>query len=262
MLILCLMMPMFLIGCAGNAAPVDNSSTQAEEEAQPLQTSYTLSTPTVSGGIVYGAGTYYENERVYMYAVPNNGYEFLRWDDGNTGNPRLLTMTENLTHYAVFSQKPKYAVIESAFIQFPSGYGGWDVPNIGDKIICKSWSFALGSETYGSSGAEQVMMECKTSGILSSYVFYGCRNTLHISNGEPFVVNNRILLDTDIKNNVSLKVNMSILGEDQGEVTLTLHGDSFMFSSSEYNSQGYKGFKFDYPGYGMIEVCLIYTISY
>ena len=49
---------------------------------------------------------YTPNEVVEIYAEPYNGYKFTGWSDGNTDNPRTITMTGNLTLTANFAVRP------------------------------------------------------------------------------------------------------------------------------------------------------------
>lgn len=44
-----------------------------------------------------------KNEAV-IEAVPNWGYHFVQWNDGNTDNPRSVTVTENVTFTAEFDK--------------------------------------------------------------------------------------------------------------------------------------------------------------
>ena len=53
-------------------------------------------------GDVMGSGTYKEGEVAKLEAFANEGYKFVRWDDGNTDNPRLVTVTSDLTFTAEF----------------------------------------------------------------------------------------------------------------------------------------------------------------
>ena len=55
-------------------------------------------------GMVTGGGEYKEGERVMLVAIPNKGYYFDRWDDGNTNNPRTLTITKDTTITAIFAK--------------------------------------------------------------------------------------------------------------------------------------------------------------
>ena len=52
-------------------------------------------------GKVTGAGIY--TQEATITATPNEGYTFLRWSDGNTDNPRTLTVTEDITLTAEFA---------------------------------------------------------------------------------------------------------------------------------------------------------------
>ena len=77
---------------------------------------YSFTTPAASGNIytisavpadptmgsVQGGGSYEENMQITLTAVPNEGYHFVRWQDGNTDNPRVVTVTGNATYVATF----------------------------------------------------------------------------------------------------------------------------------------------------------------
>ena len=54
---------------------------------------------TVSGGGEYAFGT-----QVTITATPNQGYRFVSWNDGNTDNPRTITVTEEATYIATFEE--------------------------------------------------------------------------------------------------------------------------------------------------------------
>lgn len=69
-------------------------------------TYYTINTsvtPT-GAGTVTGGGTYPEGASVTLTASNNNGYTFDHWQDGNTQNPRTITVTGNATYTATFTQ--------------------------------------------------------------------------------------------------------------------------------------------------------------
>lgn len=63
---------------------------------------YTLSVTIEGEGIVSGAGQYKLNEVATLTATPASGYTFTQWSDGNTDNPRTITMTEDMTLTAIF----------------------------------------------------------------------------------------------------------------------------------------------------------------
>ena len=58
----------------------------------------------VNIGSVYGGGTYPALLDITLAAIPNAGYEFVSWSDGNTDNPRVITVTENATYIATFAE--------------------------------------------------------------------------------------------------------------------------------------------------------------
>ena len=65
---------------------------------------YTVSVETASAdwGSATGGGEYLSGTEITLRAVPATGYRFVRWNDGNTDNPRTVTVTEDATYTAVF----------------------------------------------------------------------------------------------------------------------------------------------------------------
>ena len=66
---------------------------------------YTIETAAVpeTGGTVTGGGTFQENSSITLEAIPNAGFYFDHWGDGNTENPRTITVTANATYTAYFT---------------------------------------------------------------------------------------------------------------------------------------------------------------
>jgi len=60
-------------------------------------------TTFATNGTVSGAGTYNYNTNVSLKATPNEHYHFVKWSDGNTNNPRTITVTKDSTFTAVFA---------------------------------------------------------------------------------------------------------------------------------------------------------------
>ncbi len=54
-------------------------------------------------GTVLGSGSYEYGSEIEISANANNGYQFEQWDDGNTDNPRTITVTEDVTYTAQFA---------------------------------------------------------------------------------------------------------------------------------------------------------------
>lgn len=57
-----------------------------------------------SMGNVYGSGKYEVNSEVVIVAMPNAGYEFEKWSDGNTEQVRTITVKSNYTSTATFKR--------------------------------------------------------------------------------------------------------------------------------------------------------------
>ena len=62
-------------------------------------------------GEVAGGGLYSNNTTITITATPYDGYSFLRWSDGNTDNPRTLTVTKDITLTAEFVEYRDMTII-------------------------------------------------------------------------------------------------------------------------------------------------------
>lgn len=65
--------------------------------------SVVLTTSPLDGGSVEGAGSYPEGSTVTLSAIPSAHYHFLRWNDDNTNNPRVITLTSDTAFTAFFA---------------------------------------------------------------------------------------------------------------------------------------------------------------
>ena len=63
---------------------------------------YTVTTNTNGNGTVTGSGAYEYGKSVTLTATPNTGYKFVKWSDGDTNNPRIVTVTGEATYTAQF----------------------------------------------------------------------------------------------------------------------------------------------------------------
>ena len=73
----------------------------------------TASSANPSMGSVSGGGSYPSGATATLAATANNGYHFVRWQDGVTTNPRTITVTGNATYMATFAAD-SYTVSVSA----------------------------------------------------------------------------------------------------------------------------------------------------
>ena len=63
-----------------------------------------------SMGSVMGGGEYAEGTVATLAAIPASGYCFVQWSDGNTENPRQITVTEDVSLTAEFSAAARLTV--------------------------------------------------------------------------------------------------------------------------------------------------------
>ena len=66
---------------------------------------FTITTLTNNNqyGTVSGGGSYISGSSAVLTANANTGYHFVQWNDGNTQNPRTVTVTGNATYTAQFA---------------------------------------------------------------------------------------------------------------------------------------------------------------
>lgn len=64
-------------------------------------------------GSTTGSARYWEGETATFTAIPNVGYKFVKWSDGNTDNPRSFVVTGDVAYAAVF-EKITYIITATA----------------------------------------------------------------------------------------------------------------------------------------------------
>lgn len=80
-------------------------------------------------GTVTGSGTYPEGTTIDISATPNTGAYFTGWDDGNTDNPRSVTVTQDMTFTAIFTEVQTFTItVRPEFPLLGSTYGGGTYP--------------------------------------------------------------------------------------------------------------------------------------
>lgn len=68
-------------------------------------------------GTVTGGGTYNGGATATLTATPNTGYHFVQWQDGNTQNPRTITVTGDATYSATFAPDAAPATVTATISQ-------------------------------------------------------------------------------------------------------------------------------------------------
>ena len=77
------------------------------DDAQDLKDQQKFNVTVVSlddaMGTVTGSGQYPAGSEIVITATANEGYSFQKWHDGNTENPRTVTVTADATYTAIFA---------------------------------------------------------------------------------------------------------------------------------------------------------------
>ena len=87
-------------------------------------TTYTIDVLSANESMGYasGGGTFSSGARITISATPYTGYRFVRWNDGNTSNPRTITVTGNATYIASFEAMPEQYTITVLSANETMGY--------------------------------------------------------------------------------------------------------------------------------------------
>ncbi len=91
----------------------------------PYSISVASANPTM--GTVTGGGTYDGGTTATLTATPNTGYHFVQWQDGNTQNPRTITVTGNATYTATFAANAAPASVTATISQVTSTNAHLDI---------------------------------------------------------------------------------------------------------------------------------------
>jgi hypothetical protein len=90
------------------------------------QYTITLAADTSIHGTVSGAGEYNYLSEHNISATANYGYHFAHWNDGNTDNPRTITLTQD-THFVAIFERNTYSLtanvndVALGSVSFPDG---------------------------------------------------------------------------------------------------------------------------------------------
>lgn len=74
----------------------------SEQSSDPVYYTVTVESDNNAMGTAAESGTYLQGSVIMITATAANGYQFTHWNDGNTENPRNVTVTGNATYTAYF----------------------------------------------------------------------------------------------------------------------------------------------------------------
>ena len=109
---------------------VTENATYVAVFGEPAVTYYTVNTAAnpAEGGTVTGGGTFAGGTEVTLTATPNEGYEFVKWNDNNTDNPRIVTVNGDITYTAHFALKTYNLSVSANPIEGGTVTGAGDYP--------------------------------------------------------------------------------------------------------------------------------------
>lgn len=102
-----------------------NGSYTAQFAKDPAKYTLTTSSTNATQGIAYGQGKYEEGTNVAIFAVANDGYHFAQWHDGNTENPRTVTVSSDAMYFANFAQDPVAPTLYELTVMPANAAQGW-----------------------------------------------------------------------------------------------------------------------------------------
>ena len=86
------------------------------------QYTITVNANDTTMGTVTGGGVYEANATATLTATANTGYKFVKWQDGNTSNPRTITVTKDETYTATFEALPDGVYVVFGSLRWDGAY--------------------------------------------------------------------------------------------------------------------------------------------
>ncbi|MBR1515176.1 MAG: leucine-rich repeat domain-containing protein [Paludibacteraceae bacterium] len=127
-----------------------DASFVAQFEKDAVVQKYTLTTTSTnaSQGTAYGQGTYEADMQVAIFAVANDGYHFTQWHDGNTDNPRMVTVKADAMYFANFAQDPVAPTLYELNVSPEVAAEGWTTEGCAYELGAQVMIYAQPAEGY------------------------------------------------------------------------------------------------------------------
>ena len=97
-------------------------------------------------GAVMGSSSYGIGETAILEAIPNEGFVFMQWNDGNTDNPRNIIVSSDTCLYAIFVKEDELSTMDVA----KDGINNFI--KITDRSICINVPYQTNIEIYTTTG--------------------------------------------------------------------------------------------------------------
>lgn len=75
-------------------------------------------------GKVYGSALYKKGDTVPIVAIPNEGYVFEKWSDGDTNPIREIKVDSDISYTAYFEEKTKYYALDKVEVYIEEDFNG------------------------------------------------------------------------------------------------------------------------------------------
>lgn len=149
-------------------------------------------------GAVEATGEFYEGGTCTITATPNNGYHFTQWSDGNTKNPRSITVTKDETFTAEFAIDKSGMCGDNLALTWTydsdtkemtiSGDGalnsnytfGIEAPTSVEKLTIAEGVTAIGNSAFANYTTIQEIVFATSVKTLYEQAFYNCANLTSI----------------------------------------------------------------------------------
>lgn len=157
---------------------------QCNIQAAPSHTIFTL-TEDIKKGSALVSKSLCGNNNVEIAATPNGGYEFSRWSDGVTDNPRTIVLNQDTTFTALFT--PIYSGTCGENLQWTYNDGALSITGFGEMDSYSSSYSSTGA--FMTNSAPWQLFRDSISVInlptdltsIGSYAFAQCKNVKNIT---------------------------------------------------------------------------------
>ena len=147
-------------------------------DVKPLNPFNCTVNASASHGIVEGAGEYEGYSNVILKVIPEDGYIFKQWSDGNTDNPRTIIIERDTMLTAICEEYQEPANTDLPYNEpFTSSIGRFSISDVNTDGLSYVWTWA--SANYGMKASAYVS---KTSHATESWLISPPISLMNASN--------------------------------------------------------------------------------